>query len=147
MVREGSYRNAVNFFWIVVAIGGLGALVYFVFYPGLIKLKTRNAALAAIEEAQKEGEYPPYRATTPGKAGQEAINCGKHVVPEIISGLKNPKVWVRQKVIFVIEKVTGKTQADWGYDFERPDSDEDNVGAVRKIEEWYQKVKDDPNVK
>lgn len=147
MLSEKGYRGGMNMFWIFLAIAGLGALVYFVFYPTYMKMKARNAVLDLIKEAEKEGEYAPYRATLPGKAGEEAIKLGKVTIYEIRMALHSEKLWVREKGIHVVEQITGKKAYDWGYDFMNPPIEENNVKAIAKIEAWYQQVKDDPNVK
>jgi hypothetical protein len=147
MLSEKGYRSGMNMFWIFLALAGLGALVYFVFYPAYKKIQARNAVLDMIKEAEKEGEYPPYRATVPGKCGEEAIKLGKVTIFEIGMALRNDKRWVREKAIYVVEQITGKKAFDWGYDYETNPNEEANVKAIAKIEAWYQQVKDDPNVK
>ncbi len=146
-LKERSWRSPINLFWVVLFIGGISAFGYYVIYPWVMQIRARDAALSAIDEAHKEGDYPPYQATLPGKAGAAAIAMGKHVVPQILSALKNEKMAVRQKSIHIIEKITGIDRFKWGYDPDRGVGDEENLKALPKITEWYEKVKNDPRIK
>jgi hypothetical protein len=145
--RDAGLSKLANVFWLFLALVGLAALGYYVIYPAIVDIQARKICEDLVREAEDEGDALGHRVNLPGKAGQTAIDYGKRTLSHINMGLKHYKVWVREKAIHVVEKITKKSAWDWGYDHQGSPDREDNARAIQKIEEWYKKVKDDPNVK
>lgn len=131
-------------FWFVLLVAGLAALVNFAVLPFIADMRARNAMEELLKEGEKEAGIPPYRAELPGKAGQEAIAQGKTIIKRIGEPLRHPKQAVREKGIFVVEKVVGNT---YGYDYTQGGDTEANARAIKAIDDWYQANKENKAIK
>jgi hypothetical protein len=149
MLKERGWRSPINIFWILVAIGAVGAFGYYVVYPSIQQVRARGAVQEAMDQAFVDSQYPNYHATDKSiEKAKQAVKFGKAVIPQVLPYLKSDKIAIRQTAIFLVEEITRKPHGTgWGYDFEARGDDEGNVKAINDINAWYEKVKDDPKIK